>query len=209
MCGRSGVEMADFELDGYFGEVGITHRDLPWLPGADFWPGYDVLVARPNTHGELKAERARWGLVPPWWASIDGPGGDRKPYPTHIARVESAATTATWRDAWAGRPGAGRCLVIATHWYEWTGPKGAKEAVRFTVPGHRAFAVAGLWSDFGGQLTAAMVTCAAAEDIAWAHDRMPLILHPSVWSAWLAGQDGQVGLGPPPVGVVDGRVVGR
>lgn len=208
MCGRSGVDLADFELDGYFGEVGIEHRDIgDWLPGADFWPGADILVGRMMGAG-LVAERARWGLVPPWWASLNGPEAGRKPYPTYNARVETAATTPTWRDGWARRPGAGRCLVLVTHWYEWTGVKGSKSLVRFTVPGHRVLAVAGLWSLYtppGTQedrLTAAMVTCAAAEDIAWAHDRMPLILHPSVWPAWLAGRDGEVGLGPPPPGVV-------
>lgn len=131
-----------------------------------------------------------------------GAGGERRAYPTYNARVETAATTPTWREAWARRPGAGRCLVLVTHWYEWTGVKGAKSLVRFTVPGHRVLAVAGLWSDFQGRLTAAMVTCAAAEDIAWVHDRMPLVLHPSVWPAWLAGRDAEVGLRPPPPGVV-------
>ena len=96
-----------------------------------------------------------------------------------------------------------RCLVLATHWFEWMGAKGAKEAVRFTVPGHRVFAVAGLWSDYRGLLTAAMETCAAADDIAWVHDRMPAILHPSVWMAWLSGMAGAELLGPPPPGTVE------
>lgn len=202
MCARSGVELTPEELEQYFGEVRITPRIGAWRPRDDFWPGQDILVVRDLPGQGRVAESARWGLAPAWWAAVDGPGGDKKPYPTYLARVETAATTPTWRDAWAQRPGAGRCLVLFSHWHEWTGSKGNKRLVRLSVPGHRLVASAGLWADFHGQLTAALITCPPAEDIAWVHDRMPAILHPSAWDAWLSGQAGQDLVGPPPPGIV-------
>ncbi|MCB9544301.1 MAG: SOS response-associated peptidase family protein [Myxococcales bacterium] len=202
MCASSAVDLSQVELGAYFGEVRITPRFDGWAPKPALWPGHELLVVREAPGEGRVADTARWGLVPPWWASPEAPGGDKKPYPTYLARLESAPTQPTWRDAWHRRGAAGRCLVLVSHWFEWTGPKGARTQVKLWVPGHRVVAVAGLWSLYRETLTAAMITCAAAEDLLPVHDRMPAILHPSVWGAWLSGRAGEDLLGPPPPGIV-------
>ncbi|MEZ4471997.1 MAG: SOS response-associated peptidase family protein [bacterium] len=202
MCASSAVDLSQVELGAYFGEVRITPRFEGFERQPELWPGHELLVVRADAEGGRAAERARWGLVPPWWASLEGPGGDKKAYPTYLARVESAPTQPTWRDAWHQRGAAGRCLVLVTHWHEWTGPRGERTRVKLWVPGHRVVAVAGLWSLYRETLTAAMITCPAAEDLQGVHDRMPAILHPSVWGAWLEGRADQRLLTPPPAGIV-------
>ncbi|MEZ4464841.1 MAG: SOS response-associated peptidase family protein [bacterium] len=179
MCEQRGGSVAG-------GAGGVLRRGAHHAPLRGFerqpelWPGHELLVVRADAEGGRAAERARWGLVPPWWASLEGAGGRQE----GVSDVPGAGgveapTQPTWRDAWHRRGAAGRCLVLVTHWHEWTGPRGERTRVKLWVPGHRVVAVAGLWSLYRETLTAAMITCPAAEDLQGVHDRMPAILHPS------------------------------
>ena len=47
-------------------------------------------------------------------------------------------------------------------------------------------AVAAIWQDAGDGPHFAIVTCRANEAIVVIHDRMPVILPPQAWPAWLA-----------------------
>jgi putative SOS response-associated peptidase YedK len=59
---------------------------------------------------------ARWGLIPFWWKEA------RPPASTINARAEDAATKPMWRDAYRRQ----RCLVPATHYFEWMKSDGGK-----------------------------------------------------------------------------------
>lgn len=145
----------------------------------------------------LELVSARWWLVPYFHR---GPVKDWKPMCTN-ARAESLATTATFREPFRRR----RCLVPATHFFEWTGPKGGKTMWRFMPPGADLFCFAGLWDRArtadGPVESFTIITCAAGPDMAPYHDRQPVILEPVQWSRWLD-------LGADPVPLLKAGVLG-
>lgn len=127
----------------------------------------------------------RWGLIPSW-------AKDTKiAYSTINARVETVATKPAFRDAYRHR----RCLVPADAFYEWRSEgdprKAQKQPYRFAMKDGGLFAMAGLWERWtGGTETVDSFTVVVGpiNDLMKPfHDRMPVILAPETWSAWLAG----------------------
>src|SRR5215472_854943 len=120
----------------------------------------------------------RWGLVPS---------------STFNARAETLASRAAFRGAWqAGR----RCLVIADGYYEWRNADKQPFAVALGNRGPMTFA--GLWESWrageGATVRSfAIITTRANALVATIHDRMPVILPPEHWAAWL----GEAGATPP------------
>jgi putative SOS response-associated peptidase YedK len=122
----------------------------------------------------------RWGLVPMW--AKDPAIGNKM----INARSETLAEKPSFRSALKHR----RCLVPATGFYEWTGPKSARRPVRIHLKDDSLFAFAGLWErwrDPPGQemRTFTIITCAPNETVAPIHDRMPVVLRPEDEDAWL------------------------
>ena len=86
--------------------------------------------------------------------------------------------------------GAGRCLIVADGFYEFTTPadpkKKRKDKWLFTRRGEPLFCIAGLWrasADVGEAFT--MLTMPPGPDIAPYHDRQIAILERADWAAWL------------------------
>lgn len=90
---------------------------------------------------------AEWGLIPPWADSRDDGG--------HInARAETVSEKASFREAFAqSGTDAGRCLVPADGFYEWTDVDGRNQPYRVTVDGGDLFAMAGLWAEWEPETT--------------------------------------------------------
>ena len=115
------------------------------------------------------------------------PPGDLKNWKplTTNCRGETASTTATFKEAFRRR----RCLVPATHFFEWTGPKGAKTMWRFTRAEQPWFAFAGLWDRadlLDGPLESfTIITSAPGPDAANYHDRQSVIVEPADFQTWL------------------------
>lgn len=125
---------------------------------------------------------AKWGLKPAWAkANMSAP---------HNARIETAATKPYFRSAWAKR----RCLVPATGFYEWKQTETGKQPIYFNYLGE-VFAFAGLWekssSETGSsdKVTFTVLTQPANGPVAKIHHRMPVILPPDTYEAWLAGEE--------------------
>lgn len=128
----------------------------------------------------------RWGLVPSW--SKDPKAGARM----INARSESAAEKPAFRRALSSR----RCLLPADGWYEWQrGPDHKQPYYTHNADGS-SLAMAGIWEYWkpkddpenaypDGLVTAAVLTTSAVGVLAQVHDRMPLLLPPSAWDAWL------------------------
>ena len=84
-----------------------------------------------------------------------------------------------------------RCLIPASHFYEFTAPKDPKEKRkdkwRFTLAGAEWFCIAGLIRpdaiDAAECFT--MLTTAPGPDVAPYHDRQVAVLHCDDWGAWL------------------------
>jgi len=79
----------------------------------------------------------------------------------------------------------GRCLVPATHFFEFTGTKYPKTKWRCTVAGEELFCFAGLVRDDCFTL----LTCEPNPEIAALHDRQVVVISAASWSTWLGDKD--------------------
>jgi putative SOS response-associated peptidase YedK len=86
--------------------------------------------------------------------------------------------------------GAGRCLVLADAFYEYTAPADPrakrKDRWRFTLPDGTLFAIAGLLrdaADVGEAFT--LLTTAPGPDVAPYHHRQIVVLTQADWRRWL------------------------
>lgn len=122
----------------------------------------------------------RWGLIPSW--AKDPSIGPR----LINARAESVGEKPAFRAAFRHR----RCLVPADGFYEWTQGKTGKQPFLVTLSDRTTFAFAGLWEHWQnpvGELveTCTILTTDANELLRPIHDRMPVILRPEDYDAWL------------------------
>ena len=112
-----------------------------------------------------------------------------QPYWSKRGWINARAETVFENRAFASAAKRQRCLVIAAGWYEWTGSKAPKQPYLFARTGGRSFAFAGIWTTrtVDGQkiATYAILTTAANDLSAPIHDRMPLIVDPLAYDAWL------------------------
>jgi putative SOS response-associated peptidase YedK len=201
MCSRyayvpDSAAWADFRaVLGEIAEELLALAAQPKLAPTDRVP---IVIRQPGTPPQLI--HARWGFIPHWWSKPE------LPRLSFNARSEEAAAKPMWRDALR----ATRCLIPATSWYEWQHLHGAKIPHSLTPHDGRGFMFAGLWSlwrkkgtqpfsDDGGSplgkglrplfsepmATCAILTMAASGAVASVHDRMPVVLAPAAWQAWL------------------------
>jgi putative SOS response-associated peptidase YedK len=81
----------------------------------------------------------------------------------------------------------GRCLIPASHFFEFTGPRAPKSKWKFTKAGEDWFCFAGLWRPMldgkGDAFT--LLTTDPGPDVAPIHDRQMVILDRADWLAWL------------------------
>lgn len=144
----------------------------------------DVLpVVRLDGNGDRELAMLRWGLIP-FWAK------DRKIGAKFInARAETIATAPAFRAAFRAR----RCLVPASGFYEWKKTDGGKQPYHIGMRDGAPFAFAGLWERWtkGDAPTDSftIVTGAPNSLVAGLHDRMPAILDPADYDAWLTAAD--------------------
>jgi putative SOS response-associated peptidase YedK len=125
----------------------------------------------------------RWGLVPAW---AKDPSGGAKMI---NARSESAATKPAYRTSMASR----RCILPADGWYEWQRDGKVKQPYFTTRKDGASLALAGLWTvwrakdkpDSQPLVTCSVLTMDAVDQLAEVHDRMPVLLPPDSWNAWL------------------------
>ena len=154
----------------------------------------DVPRERLDTGGDAAPRRVlramRWGLVPSWT-------GPSQRLPTLFnARAESAAVKPSFRAAVARR----HCVVPMDGWYEWVpaesagtaGKSGPKQPFHMSMPGDRGLLMAGLWEARRDpddpdvtQLSCTILTTEALGPLRRVHDRMPLVVQPSVVGDWL------------------------
>lgn len=141
-------------------------RQSHWQPG-------DTIAAIYLDAGIRVAEELRWGLIPAWEQS------EVLPYHTHNARAERITEAASYRGAW--RKGQ-RCLLPMEAFYERGRP--------FCLASGEIMMAAGIWDDWrnpiGGTIrSCSMITTRPNELVAPVHDRMPVIIAPQDWAAWL------------------------
>ena len=129
--------------------------------------------------GGRRLVRLRWGLVPSW-------AKDLKIGAQMInARAETVAEKPAFRGAFKAR----RCLFPASGFYEWQkGPAGKQPFYVTLADGPMTFA--GLWEAWRSPEGETVESCCiltteANAAIAEIHHRMPVILSPDAFKAWL------------------------
>ena len=124
-----------------------------------------------------------WGLIPSW-------AKDPKIGAKMInARAETLSEKPSFRAAFKRR----RCLMLADGFYEWKKLAKGKQPMHFSLQDHQPFGCAGLWEHWqsaeGSEIESCTVITTAANDLMRpVHDRMPVILAPQDYDAWLDPQ---------------------
>lgn len=178
----------------------VLEREVPDNPGSAGPHGHEggggtpSSVAAVGGNPEVPAHATRverqlrlleWGLVPSW----------AKPplRPMINARAETLTSKPSFRSAAARR----RCLIPSNGYFEWqvrAGGDGKQPWFLSRGEGDPVMAFAGIfeaWRDpTGGQeapwlLTCAIVTRSAPDALGQIHDRMPVVVPPDLWDAWL------------------------
>lgn len=186
MCGRYALTSPPEVIAERFG--------LAWAreiaPHYNIAPGQAIPVVRETAQGRELA-MLKWGLIPSWAkeASIG--------MKLINARGETLAEKPAFRSAYRQR----RCLVPADAFYEWESFAGRKQPYCIRMRGEGPFGMAGLWEHWkapDGHVveSCTIVTVDANALVAKLHDRMPLILAPENYGAWLRAESKEL---PPAV----------
>ncbi len=189
MCGRFALSKSD-RID--WAQFGV--RRGPALPPHwNLGPGRAIAVVRDAGDGPEVAQLT-WGLVP-FWAK-DRSIGQR----LANARAESAHEKPAFRAAFVKR----RCLIPADGFYEWQVVAGPKRKQPWFVRRRddEVFALAGLWERWEATAgtgtgterpgdadvieSCTILTTAPNALMAPIHGRMPVIVAPSEYAAWLS-----------------------
>jgi len=183
MCGRFTNQYSWAELHALYGLSEASFPPSNFRPRYNVAPTDDLPVIRLKD-GKREASILKWGLVPS--SSKDAKDGAK----LINARCETVADKPLYRSAFRHR----RCLVPADGFYEWKKltPK-EKQPYFITLKDKAPFAFAGLYEGWipreGPRLeTFTIITCPPNSLVASLHDRMPVILAPDAWPAWIGEQ---------------------
>jgi putative SOS response-associated peptidase YedK len=147
----------------------------PLFPRYNIAPSQTVLAIADFGAG-VEWSSLTWALVPSW--SKDGKGFIN-------ARSETLEEKASFSESFRER----RCLIPADGFFEWRRAGRAKQPFYFQLRDEGAFAFAGVWDRWrnGGNsvVSCAIITTEANELLSPIHDRMPVILQPDAYEAWL------------------------
>jgi putative SOS response-associated peptidase YedK len=171
MCGRTVLSTPPDDLREIFGL-----EEMPELtPRYNVAPSQPIAVVREPRRLEL----LRWGLA-------SKPG-------THHAginvRIETVARAPAYRASFQSR----RCLIVVDGFFEWHRQGKTSHPFLLRRPDGKPFALAGIWDrsiTADGEVVdaCAVITRPAEGPVAEIHDRMPLILVPEQYEAWLDRQ---------------------
>src|SRR3954462_8268 len=179
MCGRT-VQRTPL------GEIRVLFETVNPIPNAA--PNYNAAptdtlpIVRLDRDGRRSLDLLRWGLIPGW--AKDAKLGAR----CINAMAETGATKPAFRDAFNRGQ---RCIVPVDGVYEWQKQAGGKQPYAIVGADGKPLALAGLWERWkepeSGQAvqTFTIITGPPNELVSPIHNRMPVILPPSHWRAWL------------------------
>jgi putative SOS response-associated peptidase YedK len=176
MCPRYALTGRPPSIAAYFKLAVID----PFPPRYNIAPTQPVGIVRMGHRGEREFVLVRWGLIPPWVK-------DPRAFSTLInARAEGATTKPSFRGAMRHK----RCLIPADAFYEWSGEKKSRRPHLVRRRDGGTMALAGLYENWlgadGSEIeTMAILTVPANGTIAPVHDRMPAIVQPDDFDAWL------------------------
>lgn len=178
MCGRYTLTYREAEQLAL--ELGVPVEQL-----ADYRPRYNIAPSQLQWIMRMEFEDreallARWGLIN-HWAKDRNQG-----YKQINARAETVHQRPAFRDAFKKR----RCVVPADGFYEWAGPKGARQPLWFHRADGALLLFAGLYESWQPEPdvwepTYTIITTDANESVSRVHNRMPVILPEDRLDDWL------------------------
>ena len=177
MCGRFALTSDESGICEYF----RVNLSSPIKPRFNIAPSQKLLVIRlhSETH-EHTSSLVRWGLIPSW--AKDQSIGAR----LTNARSETACTKPSFRDSFRRR----RCLIPATGFYEWTTSGKRKQPYYVRLTSNEPFGIGGLWDSWEDnekiEETCTILTCDANQAMQHLHPRMPVVIQPERYDAWLS-----------------------
>jgi putative SOS response-associated peptidase YedK len=183
MCGRFvQVEKPEFYAE-HFGVDFVRTETIK--PSWNVAPTMDVYAVAEHD-GERVLTSFRWGLVP-FWAK------DLKIGARAInARIETAPDKPMFRDSFATK----RCLIPLDGFYEWERKNKGKLPHYIMAADGSPLPAAGLWASWRDPesnervLTCTIITGEPNTLVEPIHDRMPAIVEPNHWDAWLDPANG-------------------
>lgn len=176
MCGRFSLTKPAQALEQLFPHLAAQGPDLP-PPRYNIAPTQPVLAVRAGPDGTPQLAWLRWGLTFPQ------AGRTHRRAPLVNLRLDTATQQPLFRELFQKR----RCLVLADGFYEW--PAGAGSSPYYIHHGGgQAFALAALWAPgaAGGEDSCTLLTTSANALIRPLHERMPVLVPPVCFAAWLA-----------------------
>jgi putative SOS response-associated peptidase YedK len=181
MCGRfSSTSQLQFLLEQFRAEpLGVEGHQPSW----NVAPATDILVVTASEDGARQLRELRWGLVPRW--AKDPSGANRM--------INLRAETVREKKGWKSTLARKRCIIPIDGFYEWQdqGKGQRKQPFYITSRDFSPLALAGLWATWrdpesGEELfTCTILTTSANDLMESVHHRMPVILAPDDWDAWL------------------------
>lgn len=183
MCGRFAFNATPAQVIKHFG----LDACADFASRYNIPPGTDIPVIRQSPEGQRVLHLLRWGLVPHW--AKDPSIGNK----LNNARGESVAEKPSFREAFKRR----RCLIPASGFYEWKAEGRVKQPYYISLKSGEHLAMGGLWETWQspeGDLlrTCAIITTGPNALMESLHDRMPVILAPEHWQAWLTAPPDEV-----------------
>jgi putative SOS response-associated peptidase YedK len=178
MCGR--FTLTPMDVDAIAEGLGVPVEQLKM-----FKPRYNIaptsrhfVVAMPFEDREVIP--ARWGLVNSWARDAS----------TAARQINARADTVDVRPAFRGAFKKRRCIVPADGFFEWTGPREARQPIWFRPPDGSLLLFAGLyesWQSAPGvfEPTFTIITTGANRLVEPVHDRMPVILTQEAADEWM------------------------
>jgi putative SOS response-associated peptidase YedK len=176
MCGRYQLNKIPREIRDWFPVTWRWKFPGELAPRYNVAPSSEALVVRADEAGPV-GEMLVWGYRPHWMK--------QKSKAQINARAETLFETPMFRHSAQAR----RCLVIADGFYEPKGKTQPRPWYRFHYEDDRLFAFAGVWTRWRNEDedydNFAIVTSTPNTAVAPIHDRMPVIVEPDGYAAWL------------------------
>ena len=180
MCGR-------VRLSSDVSEIKIVFSIPPERPTPNFPPSWNVaptdvlpVVRFDAKAGQRSLDMLRWGLTPYWAKDI------KVGFSNINAKAEGIESKPAFRKSFERR----RCLVPADNFYEWKKTASGKQPYALALADRGIMALAGVWENWQAPdgewvRSFAIITTTSNALCGAIHNRMPVILKPETWPAWL------------------------
>lgn len=182
MCGRITQVLNNEDLKQYFGVVNELQPEDIGLPRYNVAPTTRICIVG-EANGERRAKFFRWGLIPNSVRDLS-----QFNFSTFNARDDRILESKMYAECFRKR----RCISIVNGYYEWKklSPKEKQPYYFKPKDGSPVMGLAALWdrcrlNDGTVIESCSIITTSPNEVTAEYHDRMPVILMPHDYDAWL------------------------